>query len=292
MSWARRCSVLIAPVAAIALVGCTTGSGGDGDDSPTTSPRTDAAVCAGQNLPTTTDGRLTLATYSPTYAPWFVTDDPGNGQGFESALGFRIAQQMGFKPSEVTWVRADFGAIVGGTPGEYDLALAQVSMTPARAKVVDFTTPYATVSQAVLTYEDSPIAAATTLAALRTASFAASAQTTSAASVSHRIGGKATVRSFPSIKDAGAALTGKQVDGLVADLPTASYLADSVLDDSVLLGEISNTSEQVAGVLRKGSPIKSCVNQALGKLRDDGTLETLRKEWLTTKPKAAPIVLE
>lgn len=288
MSWVRRCSVVIAPAAAVALVGCTTSGGGSSSSSFT---RPSAAVCANQDLRTTTEGRLTLATYTPTYAPWFISDDPGNGQGFEAALGFRIAQQLGFRPAEVNWVRSDFGNIVSGAQGKYDLALAQVSVTPARAKAVDFTTPYAAVSQAVLTYEGSPIAAADTLAALRTASFAASAQTTSAASVSQRIGGQATVRSFPSIKEAGTALTSKQVDGLVADLPTAAYLADSVLDDSVLLGEISDTQQQVAGVLRKGSPLKSCINQALAKLRDDGTIESLRKEWLTTKPKAAPTVL-
>ncbi len=55
-----------------------------------------------------TKGKLTVATDNPVYTPWFVNNKPTNGKGYESALVYALAGELGVKKSDVTW---DDGAI-------------------------------------------------------------------------------------------------------------------------------------------------------------------------------------
>lgn len=283
---ARTSRVLGAVVAGVALAGCT--------ESPSpvsiTSDRSHAKACAGQELRTVTDGKLTLATYDPAYAPWFVGNDPGNGQGFESALAFRLAQQLGYRPADVTWKRLPFEQLVGGSDDSFDLGLAQVSVTTARAKKVQFTTPYASVYQALIAIEGTPVAEAKDLNELKSGVFGASAMTTSAQTINNVIKPTTAAKTYPSLQAAGQALVSKEIDGVVADMPTARYLADSVLDDGVVVGQLGTRAEQVAGVLPPKSSMKACINQALANLAGDGTLEKLQQEWLPAKQPTPPVL--
>lgn len=263
--------------ALLVLTGCN-GSPGSAENSSTTNPL--GAECAPDRLRTEKPGAFTIATYERAYAPWYVDNDPGNGQGFEAALGYRIAQQLGYRPADVEWSRQPFEQIVKSGTKSFDLALAQVSVTSLRRSAVDFTSPYESVSQVLITYPGSKISGQTSIAKLRSARLGASAATTSLSAISRTIRPTTTPVAFPSISDAQNALARHQVDGIVADLPTALYLVKSVLDDGEVVGQLPGSQEEIAGVLPHKSRLRTCVNRAIKALEDDGTVEDLTQRWL------------
>ena len=107
-----------------------------------------AASCTPATLQTHTAGTLTVATDSPAYGPWFVDDKPSNGKGYESAVAFAVGKQLGFPADKVKWVVASFNSVIAPTPKPFDFDINQVSITPTRAKVVDFSSGYYDVAQA------------------------------------------------------------------------------------------------------------------------------------------------
>src|SRR5262245_58409480 len=76
--------------------------------SSTVVPPASGASCAVSSLNLVHPGHLTVATDSPVYSPWFKHNDPSNGMGYESAVAYAVAQQMGFSKSQVKWVVEPF----------------------------------------------------------------------------------------------------------------------------------------------------------------------------------------
>jgi len=54
-----------------------------------------------------TKGILTVATTSG-YTPWFVNTHQSNGKGYESAVAYAIATELGVKKKDVKWVVEPF----------------------------------------------------------------------------------------------------------------------------------------------------------------------------------------
>ncbi len=290
----RHLTLLAAPLALLALAACgaptdgggaapgATGAGTSADAAAGTAGATSAA-CTKDSLATRTPGTLTLGTDKPAYPPWFVDDTPANGQGFESAVGYAIAQRLGFAKGDVTWVVVPFNTAVAPGPKTFDLDLNQISVSDERRQAVDFSSGYYDVTQAVVTYKGSPIAGKTSIAQLAGAGLGAQVGTTSYTAIVDQI--KPTTK--PSVYDtndlAVQALKNRQIDGVVVDTPTAFYMIGAQLDDGVIVGQLRRTGatpEQFGAVLDKGSPLTACVSQAVDGLRADGTLDTLQKQWL------------
>lgn len=243
-----------------------------------------AAECTPGALPTLTDGTLTIATSEPAFAPWIVDNDPTNGQGYESAVAYAVAEQLGYPKDKVTWARSSFDAIVAPTPKDYDFALNQVSITADRANAVDFSSGYYDVVQAIVTVQGSPIVGATTLAALKDAQLGAMIGTTSLESITTQIAPTSAPATFDSNDAAVQALQNGTIDGLVLDLPSAFFAAGAQLTDGVVVGQLPATgtaSEQFGLVLDKDSALTGCVTAAVDALRADGTLAELVTEWIS-----------
>lgn len=285
MNLPRRLLPVAVVVAGLAVTSCSSGSADKAPPSAV-SPTAAGQACTKESLQTRTPDHLTIAAQQPTYAPWFVGDDPSNGRGYEAALGYRIAQRLGYQPQEVTWVRDDFASIVGPGDKRFDIGLAEASILPARREHVDFSQPYAEVRQAVVTYAGSPVAGTTTRAQLRSAHLGAAQDTTSYAAIAGVIKATTPGTDFPSIIGAGEALTAHTVDGIVADVPTAFYLARGVLDDGEVLGTLPAPAEQIGAVLSKDSSLTPCMSSAIASLKADGTLGRLAEEWLSANEKA------
>ena len=248
----------------------------------TTSP--DASACEKENLETFQDGVLTVATDNPAYEPWFVDNDPSNGKGYESAVAYAIAEELGFSEDEVEWVKVPFNAVV--SPGEknFDFDVNQVSITEKRRKAVDFSSGYYDVRQTVITTTGSPIDGATTLADLQDAKLGAQVGTTSYTAITDQIQTTADAAAYDTNDLAVQALKNGQIDGIVVDLPTAYYMTAVQLDDGVIVGQLPQAGgdvEQFGAVLDLGSPLTDCVSQAVDTLREDGTLAELEDQWLS-----------
>jgi polar amino acid transport system substrate-binding protein len=236
-----------------------------------------AASCSKDSLNLVTPGTLTIATDSPAFNPWFRHNDPSNDQGYESAVAYAVAEGLGFTPDQVTWVVEPFNRSYAPGPKNFDFDINQVSITPERAQVVDFSHGYYDDQQALIAIKGTPIASATTLAELKQYKFGAQVGTTSLQFITQVIGGQYAV--FDTTNDAKSALEAGQIDGLILDLPTASYTQYSV-KDATLVGKFASTGEQFGLLFQKGNSLVACVNPVIDKLRTEGTLDELAARWL------------
>jgi polar amino acid transport system substrate-binding protein len=248
---------------------------------------TEGAACP-DPLPLKEDGTLTVATGEPAFPPWVSgvdadgNDDPTTGEGFESALVYAIADQLGIAEEDVTWVRTGFDEAVAPGPKDYDFNIQQYSITPERDEVVDFSDGYYTVQQALVAAEDSSVAEATSIADLQDDQLGAAIGTTSLDYIDEVIQPDSEAAVFDDNAAAKAAFDAGQVDGLVFDLPTAYYITSVEIPDASIVGVLpaAGDAEELGMLFEDGSELVPCVNEALATLRDDGTLDELQQEWL------------
>jgi len=260
----------LAAAAALVLAGCASGSG---------SGSTDAATSDSGYV---TDGVFTVGTGEPAYYPWVIDDDPESGEGFEAAVAYAVAEQLGFARDEVVWVRTTFDQAIAPGPKDFDINLQQFSITPEREKAVDFSSPYYETTQVVITVEGSPAAGASSLADLKPLLVGAQTGTTSFSAIEDVIQPDQGAQVFNTNDDAKLALQNGQVDAIVVDLPTAFYLTGVELDGGLIIGQLPGTegADQFGLVLPKGSSLTAEVTAAVDALRADGTLDELAAEWL------------
>ena len=245
---------------------------------------TTATAASTGSLPTLTKGFITIGTDTPAYSPWFDNNKPADGKGFESAVAYAVAKQLGFPASKVKWVTAGFDTVIQPGKKAFDFDINEVSITPERAKAVDFSTGYYDVAQALITTSKSKIAKAKTLADLANAKIGASVGSTSYTTITDVIKPKVKPAVFNTNDLATAALKNGQIDGLVLDLPTAFYVVDAELSNGLIIGQFAPKagSDQFGLVLTKGSPLTKSVSAAVDALRANGTLKALAAKWLAS----------
>jgi len=245
---------------------------------------TSATAASKPSLLTLTPGTLTIGTDDPAYTPWFDNNNPADGKGFESAIAYAIAKQLGYPASKVKWVKASFNTVIQPGKKSFDFDINEVSITPERAKAVDFSTGYYDVAQALITTTKSKIAKAKTLADLANAKLGASIGSTSYSTITDVIKPKVKPSVFDTNDVATAALKNGQIDGLVLDLPTAFYVAGAELSNGLIVGQFAAKagSDQFGLVLSKGSPLTKSVSAAVDALRANGTLKALATKWLAS----------
>jgi polar amino acid transport system substrate-binding protein len=244
----------------------------------------DADECATEDLALKQDGVLTIGTDSPAYDPWFSGNDPSNGKGFESAVAYAVADELGFKEDQVTWIKVGFNSLFkpGGT--DFDFDLNQVSISPARDKVVDFSEGYYSAAQAVIALKDGPAADATSLEDLKGLKLGAQTGTTSLTAIREVIQPDEDPAVLDDTNVAKQQLQNGQLDAIVADLPTAVYISAVEIPDSRLIGQFqveNGKTEEFGIVFEQGSELLPCVNRALETLKDDGTLADIEHKWLS-----------
>ena len=241
-----------------------------------------AASCAKADLATVESGKLTIATGQPAYYPWIIDDKPETGNGFEGAVAYAVAKQLGFTNDEVVWVRTTFDSAV--TPGakNFDFNLQQFSITTERATAVDFSSAYYTAPQAIVSFKGSKIEGMTSIAELKNAKLGAAVGTTSLDAIQNQIGIKPQV--FNDNAAGVSALKNGQIDGLVVDLPTAFYLSGVEVKDGLIVGQLPSTGsgDQFGLLMSKGSALTSCVSAAVDAITADGTLAAITDKWLAT----------
>jgi polar amino acid transport system substrate-binding protein len=264
---------------AFALTACGGDAPADADQEDTTTSA-GGDQCTLENLALYEAGKLTVATGEPVYPPWMMDDDPSNGEGFESAVVYALASEMGFAAEDVQWVRTAFDEAISPVEKPYDFNIQQYSITEDREEIVDFSIPYYHVQRALVALEGSPAASVKTLADLKDVKFGATVGTTDLEYIEGVIGAT-DVAVYNAEVDVVSAMVAGQIDATVIGLPTAFYITAVQLDNGVIAGVLPAESDEGFGMLfTEGSELVPCVNQALQTLTDNGTLDGLVEQWL------------
>lgn len=268
---------LISLVAVLALVGAACGS----SDDTTSGDAGDNVACGVEDLALKIAGTLTVATGEPVFPPWMMDDDPTNGEGFESAIVYALATEMGI--SNVEWVRTDFDSAIAAGERDYDFNIQQYSITAERDEIVDFSRPYYSAKQALVAFSAGIVPANATIADLKGLRFGAAIGTTSLGYIDDVIKPTTAAAVYDDNVDAKSALEAGQIDVLVFDLPSAYFITAVEIEGSEIVGilpGLDNAPEELGLLFEEGSDLVACVNKALDALDANGTLSQIETQWL------------
>lgn len=247
--------------------------------------------CAADTLNLVADGTLTIGADNPAFPPWFggaektkpwKVSDPYSGKGYESAVAYAIARQLGFAKAQVKWTVVPFSNSFRPGKKPFDFYITQVSYTPERARAVDFSMSYYFVNQAVVARKSTPIAKAKTISALKRYRLGAQVGTTSYSYITRYIKPSSNPLVYDTNDAAVQALKNGQLDGIVVDLPTAFFVTAVQVDDGKIVGKLPTrgTKERFGLVFQKGNALRTCVNRALSRLWANGTIKRLQTTYL------------
>ncbi len=288
-------SLALAAVAALVVAVSASGR--------STAPSAAAAIpgCAKDKLGLLDDaGNLTIGADNPAFPPWFGGDektkpwkfsDPYSGKGYESAVAYAVAKQLGFTKDQVKWTVTPFNNSFRPGKKSFDFYITQVSYKPERAKAVDFSKAYYFVNQSIVGRKGTPIASVRSINGLKKYRLGAQVGTTSYDFIVRQIRPDSSPRVYDTNDQAVQALKNGQIDGLVVDLPTAFYVTAVQVSDGKVVGQFRavGAKERFGMVLPKGSPLTACVNKALDRLWANGTIKNLQRIWLA-KATGAPVL--
>lgn len=272
---------LFAILLAFTLVAAACGD----DDEETTSGSSGSC----DEVITKVDGTLTVATGETVFPPWMGAgaddfDDPTTGTGYEGALVFALAEELGFDAADVAFVRTGFDEAIAPGAKDWDFNIQQYSIRAERDEVVDFSNPYYTTRQSLITFPDSDFAAPTSLDDLKAANLGVAIGTTSFDFVEDVIQTDSGAAVYDDTAAAVAAMQAGQIDGLVVDLPTAYFVTAVQVEGAIIaaqFGADAAAPDNYGMLFADGSELVACVNEALEALRGAGTLQALEDEWLT-----------
>jgi polar amino acid transport system substrate-binding protein len=278
-----RLAIFGVALTSLALVLAATATG-----SPSESAQ--SGSCAKANLNLVNEGRLSLATDNPAFPPWWggaakkpwEVSNPASGKGYESAVAYAVARQLGFTKAQVTWSAVPFNNSFRPGNKPFDWYMAQVSFTRERARNVSFSNAYYFVNQAVVANAGTRISRVRTVAGLRPYRLGAQVGTTSYDYITRFIRPSQNASVYDSNNDAIAALNAGQIDGIVVDLPTAFFVVAVQLDDGTIVGKLPQRGprERFGMVFERGNSLTRCVNRALNRLWANGTIRRLQRTYL------------
>jgi polar amino acid transport system substrate-binding protein len=275
----RLALLLLVVLAAFTVAAC--GDDDEGDSGSSSSEQAKADSCSKGQLALVNPGQLTVGTDKPAFPPYFEDDDPTNGKGFESAVAYGVAKNMGFGQADVKWTVVPFNSSYAPGPKKFDFDINQISITPAREKAVDFSEPYYVAPQAVVVGKGSDLAGTSSLADLKDASIGVQIGTTSLDAVKDVIQPSNDPKVFNDSNDVVTALKQGQVDAIVTDLPTGFYITAAQVPGSKIVGQFNAPGGDSFGLLlEKDSKLTPCVNKAIAKLDSSGELKRITDKWM------------
>ena len=277
--------LVLAAAAALAIAASATGA-----RSASTAP-TAIPGCSVDSLTLVADGTLTIGADNPAFPPWFggaektkpwKVSDPYSGKGYESAVAYAVAKELGFTKAQVKWTVVPFANSFRPGKKSFDFYLTQVSYTPERDRAVDFSASYYFVNQAVVARKSTPIAKAKSISALKRYKLGAQVGTTSYTYITRYIKPSSDPLVYDTNDAAVQALKNGQLDGIVVDLPTAFFVTAVQLDDGKIVGKLptKGTKERFGMVFQTGNTLRRCVDRAIARLTGNGTLKKLQTTYL------------
>jgi polar amino acid transport system substrate-binding protein len=295
-----RKGILAMAAVALATAACSSSSSSTtsaASGSASSSAGATAQECV-TNVTLYSPGTLTIATDNPVFQPWFGgtgsyqdwtgkpssgTGNPATGEGYESAVAYAIADQLGFSKDQVTWTPVNFNLSYKPGPTAYDFYIGQVSYSDKRAEAVDFSANYYDNNQALVVNKGTPIASAATIADLKNYKLGAQVGTTSYDYIVENIQPTQEPAVYETSTDVITALNNGQIDGYVVDVATAYVnVLIGEATNGVVVGQFPSGGEYFGTTSSKANPIVPCIDMAIDTLTSDGTLEQLQKRWLAS----------
>ncbi len=133
-------------ISALAMAGTMAACGSSNSSSPAAGGVPKIGDCTVKGAPNSIKitpvkaGTLTVETTLPAPGWWNGTTPQSINGGYEYCMAADLAYMAGL--SSVTVKNVSFDQLVAGQTNDFDIALAEISITPERAKVVDFSKPY------------------------------------------------------------------------------------------------------------------------------------------------------
>jgi polar amino acid transport system substrate-binding protein len=267
--------VLVPTAALVAMLAAGCGGSSSKSSSPTTTAKPAVATA-----PTKTPGTLLVGAEFP--AQGFLNLPRTNPTGFEADVANEIAKRL--KLSKVVWAETPFTSLFSPAPKKFDFDINEITITPERQKVVDFSVPYFDANQGLLVHKGTPIEKAKTIADLKPYLFGGQATTTGLDFIKNKIKPTKPPREYSTTTAAAQALVVKQIEAFVIDVPIAAAIQKQFPKDVVQTGQFV-TNEKYGILFEKGSKLVPFVDQAITAMKADGTLQKLQDKWFpgTTK---------
>jgi polar amino acid transport system substrate-binding protein len=280
----RKIALALSISGALLLAACGGSSSSDTTGAAKLAAGSGNECTAGKTL---SDGVLTIGTGSPAYGPWVSDDKPESKEGFEAAVAYAVAAELGYSDTNVKWVRTTFDEAIQPGKKSFDFNLQQYSITAERKKTVSFSDGYYTTNQAIVGLTDSAAKDATTLADIKKLKLGAQSGTTSLDYIANVIKPDTDPFVYDDNAGAKAALEANQIDAAIFDLPTALYVSAVEIEGSAVLGQFPTDAtakaDEFGMVFDLDNPLVDCVNTALAAIKSSGVLEEITTTWLSSK---------
>jgi polar amino acid transport system substrate-binding protein len=207
-------------------------------------------------------------------------------RGLEIDLARSVAARLGIR--RVAFMNEpSFKRLLARGEKTWDIALAEVTITPSRRESVDLSAPYLRADQGVLLRKG---LAAPRLAALARLRICVQRGTTSVEIVRQRVRPTRQLFFFTSLELLFDALRVGRCDATVLDAPILAAERASAPDRYGALAGVLRTNERYGVVLRRDSPLTERVDAAVRALVANGTLSRLQKRWLLTDLRRLPVL--
>jgi polar amino acid transport system substrate-binding protein len=207
--------------------------------------------------------------------PWGFLDAEGASAGYDVDFGKLLAAKIGVTPEFVTMTVA--ARIAQLMTNKVDLVIAVMGMYPERAKVVQFSKPYAALSIIVLAKKGQNIKTVADLAALRVGVTRGAAQDVS---LTAQLPKSADIRRFDDDASAIQGLLAGQVDAIGGN--TTYMLNIEKVDPTNDFEQKLVLNRQYMGIaMRPGQKeLDEWLNAFIDEARTSGALEKLSQKWI------------
>jgi len=284
---ARKYIVLAAMavmVAALALVGCSSGSSSSAASSSASASSKSASASAASSsaasgeMKLLNSGKLVVAT-SPDYPP-FENLENGEYVGLDIEIAKAVGKELGL---EVEFKNLQFDAIIPAIAagGQADMGISGFSVDPDRAKEIDFTDSYYIDDQAIAVMKGGAVTKDNAATELNKEGVIIAVQsgTTGESYVKENFP-KATVQPYGNSTDAFAALQSGQANAVCTNLAVVEKMLKDAYQDAEIVKSIATGEEYAIVVNKDNAALKTAINDALAKLKADGTIDKLVQQYM------------
>lgn len=228
-----------------------------------------------------TPGKLTVATGEPAYPPWMMDDDPESGIGFENAMIYALAEELGFAKEDVVWVRQTFDQGIAPGAKPYDFNIQQYTVTEERKEFVDFSMVYYQPEKAVVALPGSGASKAKSFADLRELKWGATIGTADLNYIENIIGVE-DVAVFNDQIGTFQALLGGQIDATCIELPTALFVTAVQVPEATVAAILPHDPKDLGHglIFEKDNPLVDWINEGLEAIIAKGVVADLTAQYL------------